>query len=729
MKKLLLIATGFVFVMSLFAGQIYAQGIEEKEKVVALVYDDSGSMREIQNADKTKTPIYRWLYANYALQSFIGLLGERDSFFYVPMSQPNQVVPVNLASEKRQEEMNAIRKWNEAKNTPFESVATAIHELKTRAEQERKKEYWLIVLTDGAFNKLEEQRDLISKTLKDFTKGMKEKGIGTHAVLITIESKLQPQEQQQMELFKTIWKEMTHGIIIPSEDDNGIIDSINQVAAMMANRDSTPLINDGLQVKFTNNEALVTSLFPLTRLTIVQQSNSQQIVPLIQEVRMKNKSSPFRLTGPFETITPPSSTPGSPLIHGYLSHITGSEEVLSPGVYTIKFNTSITDKNDLAFLGEPALDYAIALYRKGENGKLSKDAKTFFKSSPMMLEVTVLERGTNKPLSMKGMDVSSLFSATVTVEGKEERLTWNEKRQVFQYEFSMPSQAVTGTIDIRVNGLYKQTKEIYLQPMSERKLEINVLTKNWSQKVSKLENSEPIILQPTVNGQPITTEELKKVFPNVQVKLSKDIPYELKQKNNQLYVYICPDIKGMLNVTKTGHIHGTVEMKGLYPGEYGETDLALFIQNTSFIERNKTVLEWFVPTLLTVLGMGFLAIGWIVRPRFNRKALLYFEMRQALKSHLDEPPEPELLVSHWFSHYIGIPYRAERKTIQSLHVIARKGTNSIWVAKETQVSGMVIDGSKLEEEDIGKEYIPLYPNQTVIIDRGYCTEVYRYECD
>ena len=47
----------------------FAKG-EAKERVVSLVYDDSGSMR---NND-------RWKYANYALQSLVALLDEKINF-------------------------------------------------------------------------------------------------------------------------------------------------------------------------------------------------------------------------------------------------------------------------------------------------------------------------------------------------------------------------------------------------------------------------------------------------------------------------------------------------------------------------------------------------------------------------------------------------------------------------------------------------------------------------
>ena len=48
----------------------FAKGEEAKERVVSLVYDDSGSMR---NND-------RWKYANYALQSLVALLDEKINF-------------------------------------------------------------------------------------------------------------------------------------------------------------------------------------------------------------------------------------------------------------------------------------------------------------------------------------------------------------------------------------------------------------------------------------------------------------------------------------------------------------------------------------------------------------------------------------------------------------------------------------------------------------------------
>lgn len=100
----------------------FAKGEEAKERVVSLVYDDSGSMR---NND-------RWKYANYALQSLVALLDEKDKFSYVPMSKPNDPLNISLTKDKRQTEIEGIGAWKTYLNTPFSAVETAMQSIKRK---------------------------------------------------------------------------------------------------------------------------------------------------------------------------------------------------------------------------------------------------------------------------------------------------------------------------------------------------------------------------------------------------------------------------------------------------------------------------------------------------------------------------------------------------------------------------------------------------------------------
>ena len=75
------------------------------------------------------------------------------------------------------------------------------------------------------------------------------------------------------------------------------------------------------------------------------------------------------------------------------------------------------------------------------------------------------------------------------------------------------------------------------------------------------------------------------------------------------------------------------------------------------------------------------------------------------------------------------PISSRKKTVQSVTFIAKKGSKSVFVAKESQVVGMIIDGMFITEEEVGMEHKTLYPNELLLIDRGYGKEIYKYECE
>ena len=83
------------------------------KKVVAILYDDSGSMR----VDQHKNYKDKWFYANYAFQIFTGLFNSDDEILLTFMSKPNQVIKSNGSgllkdfSADRQKTVDAIRKY------------------------------------------------------------------------------------------------------------------------------------------------------------------------------------------------------------------------------------------------------------------------------------------------------------------------------------------------------------------------------------------------------------------------------------------------------------------------------------------------------------------------------------------------------------------------------------------------------------------------------------------
>lgn len=134
-----------------------------KNKVVSVVYDNSGSMEE-EN---------RWHYAKYAIQTLMALLGPNDKLFITPMNNPVSGSTVtdtscsfslDLKAEDRQSEVekalkNKLFTTDPNGTTPVVSIDNAIKLLtdagmktqnETGASDKNENEYFLVMLTDGA---------------------------------------------------------------------------------------------------------------------------------------------------------------------------------------------------------------------------------------------------------------------------------------------------------------------------------------------------------------------------------------------------------------------------------------------------------------------------------------------------------------------------------------------------------------------------------------------------
>ncbi|MDM5155720.1 vWA domain-containing protein [Bacillus sp. DX1.1] len=675
----------------------FAKGEEAKERVVSLVYDDSGSMR---NND-------RWKYANYALQSLVALLDEKDTFSYVPMSRPSQEVNVSLTNEKRQTEIDQIGAWKNYLNTPFGAVETAMQSIKKEASINGKREFWLIVLTDGAFNELEKDsgKEQIAQKLRQFKKEMEAKKISLHPVLITMEENLGRQEQLQMNTFKEIWKQETNGIVMPTSGEDGVIQSVNQAAALVANRDPFSSAESAVKTNIAGKKLEITTPFPLKRITLVQQSVDAS------QYHIEQLSKPLALQSAFSIQAPAESK-----LYGDIAHIGSTNHtVIKPGSYSLEIDKDI-GKDGLKVLVEPALDYTVSTYDKED--KKRKDVEGMYEETKAVIEA----KPTDLPIQ------ASYFEAQVELDGQLYPMKWDEKRHVFYYEMQIKKQAVRGKVHMNIKGFYRQTKEFRIDSMPKPKLSLQVITKDYEEKVTNLEVSRPFVVQPLLDDEPMTEAAVKALLQSTSVASHQSINYELQQHGNQIYVYPRPYYSDTFNFTDTGTVEATITVRDSKLQEV-KKNISFHIRNVPFWERYATIFQFVIPFTILLLILAILILGWIVRPRFHRKALLYYEWDQEVAKDWLYQSEPELLRNRWWKHYFGIPFRAERKTVQSVTFIAKKGSKSVFVAKESQVLGMIIDGMFVTEEEVGNEHKTLYPNEILLIDRGYGKEIYRYECE
>ena len=142
-----------------------------KNKIVSVLFDNSGSMKNDGGV------VYRWEYAKYAIQTLMTTLGKNDKLIITPMNKSGStakveeytdpsVIEVNLAAEDREAEIQRVIHssfFAEAPTgqTPPKGIEVAVKQLVERygmkltsevaADEESENEYFLVVLTDGAF--------------------------------------------------------------------------------------------------------------------------------------------------------------------------------------------------------------------------------------------------------------------------------------------------------------------------------------------------------------------------------------------------------------------------------------------------------------------------------------------------------------------------------------------------------------------------------------------------
>ncbi len=133
------------------------------QKIVSVLYDNSGSM---SNGD------HRNEYAKYAMQFLMALLNKNDVLVVTPMNKNGSKVTstdagvvVDLAAPNRATEINRVMSSSVFTSTPRggtppESIGIAVDQLEERglkdkdhlANADENKEYWVVILTDGAFD-------------------------------------------------------------------------------------------------------------------------------------------------------------------------------------------------------------------------------------------------------------------------------------------------------------------------------------------------------------------------------------------------------------------------------------------------------------------------------------------------------------------------------------------------------------------------------------------------
>ncbi|WP_078430677.1 hypothetical protein [Alkalihalobacterium alkalinitrilicum] len=714
----------------------YGEETVVKKRVVTLIYDDSGSMWFTYDDQGEQLPSDNWKFANYSLQSLIGLLGENDQLNVVRMTDEHQLDTIEGTYSQRQREIERISNWDKRGWTPFDTVITATEQLKTAVQQEEDAEFWFIIVMDGVFNDLDylqvtdekelaRNYELAIQTLQDYSLFMQENNVKANSILVTIESFLTPEEVEQMMIFKDIWEETTGGLQLTAANEEEIIERINEVAALITNRDpNAEKSNVDLSPSFEGSKVFLDSPYPLKRLTLLQQSPGQRSNVSLSDVTINDGTTPLHINGPFQIESPYDEFELRDDLFGTITHIGHAQKdgVNEEGQYIIEFDREIqlNEQQYFHFIAEPAIDFQVSLLKQEEDGTLHTDQETFFYGADMKMEVELIRSGNSDKISFTNRNVSEEVEVTTRIGEDVIQLIWNEERQSFLGDFTMPDEYTEALVTTLVHGFYQETKRVSLQGVGGREIELILLSENWSSQLDVLGDATPIQIEPHINGRPMTTEELSEVFSTIEVTSEQRIQFRYEQNDQWIEIY--PTINWLPMLTDVGTLDVNVQIAGKYSGEQASLSFSIMIEDISWWNKYGIYLTYLLAIIASIIWL----IGIIKKPRFAKNAsYVSLTTKQMLNGRtLGEYTSTEQFQTNFFGRWF-VPYIPEKAVIQGLTFKAHPNKDRILLVKSSQSPEMIVQDRRLED-DSGRDDILIFSNDTIVIEYHHQQEIYQF---
>ncbi|MEI6580036.1 MAG: hypothetical protein WCN92_11335, partial [Eubacteriales bacterium] len=403
MKKAFIILIVLVLILS--AGPKLTASAESlySQKVVSVVYDDSVSIHV--NGSKN------WSYANYAMQSFCGLLNKQDKLFITFLSDPDKPVNIDLSSD-RQAAVDSIRTHSKAKGTPYSAIDNAYKVLNNVSGSNKNTQYWLVIITDGVFVKKEKSKTsnevLINKNdLNSKLKGIADKRMPNGSkIRITYLAIGQEVISPDPVIVKNIsvYPETGDGAIVSEEKIVGVMSNI---ADKVSGRTRLAVNN----ITYLDEKTVkINSVIPLVNIAVLLQNSSATLL----NAKIANGSSLSMEQSSSIRYPEVAGRTTDTGLNGTVLLIGNSGTNIGAGTYILSFSEAI-DKGALDIMFEPALEIQMKLYY--QSGQEITNIDELLPTDSIYILYKIFESGTNKEITPDMMTVSVKYDLSYYESG------------------------------------------------------------------------------------------------------------------------------------------------------------------------------------------------------------------------------------------------------------------------------------------------------------------------
>lgn len=424
MKRIMSLLLVVLMLFPVVAGVILPVSAESMyiRKIVSVVYDDSGSMM----GDK-------WAYANYAMQTFCGMLNSEDQLFVTYMSHTqwsNSYDPVkmDLSAGGIQGSVDAIRGHNDSGSTPYKAVQIAYDKLKSVQDSNPNTQYWLVVITDGAFDECGGMSDgaakrFLNQEFQQYTSGVMPNGTNPQVTFMGIGGVLAPDQNEKKGIYT-----------FNAKNAGDIVDTMAEMADRISGR--TRLTKSDIK-QVDGKTVEISSAIPLLNIAVLVQGTKAKItganhgnevqIPVTRNVALHY--------------------PGYSNLVGGAFLLGDSQKVIGSGTYQITFDRDV-DLDDLVILYEPALEMRMTITVNGKEITDYNELDQVMEGDTVSVSCKIYEMGTDNEISPDLLPPGTKFEVSVLEDGTVVDKSTGEEMQLKDYILKQKDTQIKASVII-----------------------------------------------------------------------------------------------------------------------------------------------------------------------------------------------------------------------------------------------------------------------------------------
>ncbi len=428
MKKIISIGCllmAFVCLIGLFPQNAKADSdFSYNKKIVSVVYDDSGSMDDYNS--------YRYVYANYAMQTFCGLLGAEDDLYITYMNRfQTEPQKIDITNTSIQNSIDEIRKYAiTTGGTPYESVKEAMALLEHQTDTNEKTEYYLVVITDGKFSGVPSDPN-DGYIFSNFSEKRMANGTKPNIIYLGIGSdvtKLNLNKSNVKEFYAT-----DEGNSSGSRD--GIVAKMSEIANIISHRSQV----NTTDIMVVNDRTFeISSDIPLSNIAALVQGSGAKIVSVV------HKESGEQLKVGRNVSSYWSTEPKWAFLSSQSFLIQAAKENIPEGTYVLTFDRAVSKENVVLML-EPALELRLFVTCNGREIDQLTELDKLHEKDKISVRYKIYEYGTDNRVLLSDLPQGTTASISVFENGIKKQTAQDE---IDNYSLSQVKTEFKATLQI-----------------------------------------------------------------------------------------------------------------------------------------------------------------------------------------------------------------------------------------------------------------------------------------